>query len=255
MWILKMSLSYVDNIKKAENIYFNVIEKFENASNVTNVLKNHEDVQYVLERLVELSKINYQSLTSDNVSLLFKEYQYLIMFYNSMLKDKETTSVIIDVGRALSLPTNFFNVISPYYFFIHKIFLEKFEYEIHDDSFNKNLFLSAWQDCVLMYKNNFLMFSDVYKMFRDIILDSGIDSAYSSNSSDLIIKNKKDIFALMCNFYTMNTTVNNELSKILKRRYYDDVLEVTIYSEMIKNRYIIMLPNELLNRLNNEERI
>lgn len=109
-----MSLSYVDNIKKAENIYFNVIKTFENASNV---LKNHEDVQYVLERLVELSKINYQSLTSDNVSLLFKEYQYLIMFYSSMLKDKETTSVIVGVGRDLSLPTNFFNVISPYYFF------------------------------------------------------------------------------------------------------------------------------------------
>lgn len=247
-----MSLSYVDNIKKAENIYFNVVKTFENASNV---LKNHEDVQYVLERLVELSKINYQSLTSDNVSLLFKEYQYLIMFYSSMLKDKETTSVIIDVGRNLSLPTNFFNVISPYYFFIHKIFLEKFEYEIHDDSFNKNLFLSTWQDCVLTYKNNFIMFSDVYKMFRDIILNSGIDSAYSSNSSDLIIKNKKDIFALMCNFYTMNATVNNELSKILNKRYYDDVLEVTIYSEMIKNRYIIMLPNELLNRLNNEKHI
>lgn len=247
-----MSLSYVDNIKKAENIYFNVVKTFENASNV---LKNHEDVQYVLERLVELSKINYQSLTSDNVSLLFKEYQYLIMFYSSMLKDKETTSVIIDVGRNLSLPTNFFNVISPYYFFIHKIFLEKFEYEIHDDSFNKNLFLSTWQDCVLTYKNNFLMFSDVYKMFRDIILNSGIDSAYSSNSSDLIIKNKKDIFALMCNFYTMNATVNNELSKILNKCYYDDVLEVTIYSEMIKNRYIIMLPNELLNRLNNEKHI
>lgn len=99
------------------------------------------------------------------------------------------------------------------------------------------------------------MFSDVYKMFRDIILNSGIDSAYSSNSSDLIIKNKKDIFALMCNFYTMNATVNNELSKILNKRYYDDVLEVTIYSEMIKNRYIIMLPNELLNRLNNEKHI
>ena len=244
-----MSLSYVDNIKKAENIYFNVIKTFENASNV---LKNHEDVQYVLERLVELSKINYQSLTSDNVSLLFKEYQYLIMFYSSMLKDKETTSVIVGVGRDLSLPTNFFNVISPYYFFIHKIFLEKFEYEIHDDSFNKNLFLSAWQDCVSTYKNNFLMFSDIYKMFRDIILDSGIDSAYSSNSSDLIIKNKKDIFALI---YTMNATVNNELSKILNKRYYDDVLEVTIYSEMIKNRYIIMLPNELLNRLNNEKHI
>lgn len=247
-----MSLSYVDNIKKAENIYFNVIKTFDAFSNV---LKNHEDVQYVLERLVELSKINYQSLTSDNVSLLFKEYQYLIMFYSSMLKDKETTSVIVGVGRDLSLPTNFFNVISPYYFFIHKIFLEKFEYEIHDDSFNKNLFLSAWQDCVSTYKNNFLMFSDIYKMFRDIILDSGIDSAYSSNSSDLIIKNKKDIFALMCNFYTMNATVNNELSKILNKRYYDDVLEVTIYSEMIKNRYIIMLPNELLNRLNNEKHI
>ena len=247
-----MSLSYVDNIKKAENIYFNVVKTFENASNV---LKNHEDVQYVLERLVELSKINYQSLTSDNVSLMFKEYQYIIMFYSSMLKDKETTSVIIDVGRNLSLPTNFFNVINPYYFFIHKIFLKKFEYEIHDDSFNKNLFLSTWLDCVLTYKNNFLMFSDVYKMFRDIILNRGIDSAYSSNSSDLIIKNKKDIFALMCNFYTMNATVNNELSKILNKRYYDDVLEVTIYSEMIKNRYIIMLPNELLNRLNNEKHI
>lgn len=198
-----MSLSYVNNIKKAENIYFNVIKTFENASNVTNVLKNNEDVQYVLERLVELSKINYQSLTSDNVSLLFKEYQYLIMFYSSMLKDKETTSVIVGVGRDLSLPTNFFNVISPYYFFIYKIFLEKFEYEIHDDSFNKNLFLSAWQDCVSTYKNNFLMFSDIYKMFRDIILDSGINNSIDScNSSDLIIKNKKDIFALMCNFYS-----------------------------------------------------
>lgn len=243
-------------ILKKLKIYFNVIKTFENTSNVTNVLKNHEDVQYVLERLVELSKINYQSLTSDNVSLLFKEYQYLIMFYSSMLKDKETTSVIVCVGRDLSLPTNFFNVISPYYFFIHKIFLEKFEYEIHDDSFNKNLFLSAWQDCVSTYKNNFLMFSDIYKMFRDIILDSGINNSIDSyNSSDLIIKNKKDIFALMCNFYTMNATVNKELSKMLNKRYYDDVLEVTIYSEMIKNRYIIMLPNELLNRLNNEKHI
>ena len=116
-----MSLSYVDNIKKAENIYFNVVKTFENASNV---LKNHKDVQYVLERLVELSKINYQSLTSDNVSLLFKEYQYLIMFYSSMLKDKETTSIIVGVGRDLSLPTNFFNVISPYYFSFIRFFLK-----------------------------------------------------------------------------------------------------------------------------------
>ena len=93
-------------------------------------------------------------------------------------------------------------------------------------------------------------------MFRDIILDSGIiNSVDLSNSSDLIIKNKKDIFALMCNFYTMNATVNNELSKILNKRYYDDILEVTIYSEMIKNRYIIMLPNELINRLKNEHNI
>ena len=38
-----MSLSYVDNIKKAENIYSNVIKTFKNTSNV---LKNHEDVQY-----------------------------------------------------------------------------------------------------------------------------------------------------------------------------------------------------------------
>lgn len=53
----------------------------------------------------------------------------------------------------------------------------------------------------------------------------------------------------------MNATVNNELSKILNKRYYDDVLEVTIYSEMIKNRYIIMLPNELINRLKNEHNI